>query len=150
MITRAEKIFTPEMRRKIKSAIKDAEQITSGEIRVYVEDRCLEDVMDHAAFIFSQLKMHKTKMRNGVLFYLAIEDHKLVVLGDAGINAKVEAGYWQNLQELVINKFTENDFAGGLEAGIKEVSTTMAKFFAHGKRDINELPDDIAFGNEDK
>jgi uncharacterized membrane protein len=36
------------------------------------------------------MKMHKTKLRNGVLFYLAIEDHKLAVLGDAGINSKVE------------------------------------------------------------
>lgn len=150
MITRAEKIFTPAMRKQVQDAIKEAEKITSGEIRVYVEDRCLEDIMDHAAFIFSQMKMHKTKLRNGVLFYLAIEDHKLAVLGDAGINAMVEEGYWNNVQEKMIIRFAENDFCAGLVKGVKEVSATLAKFFPPGIHDVNELPDDIVFGNENK
>ena len=148
MITRAEKIFTHEIRRQVKNAVNAAEDITSGEIRIYVEDRCLEDVMDHAAFIFSKLKMHQTKLRNGVLFYLAIEDHKLAVLGDAGINAKAEDGFWQKVREHVISKFTENDFGAGLVEGIEMVSRVMAKHFPPGINDINELPDDIAFGNE--
>jgi uncharacterized membrane protein len=150
MITRAEKIFTPEIRKRVQKAIREAEKITSGEIRVYVEDRCLEDVMDHSAFIFSQMKMHETKLRNGVLFYLAIEDHKLAVLGDAGINAMVKEGFWRDVQEKMIDKFAENDFATGLLEGIEMVSTTMATFFPPGRYDINELPDDIAFGNENK
>ncbi|MGI8893193.1 MAG: TPM domain-containing protein [Bacteroidia bacterium] len=150
MITRAEKIFTPEIRKQVKDAIRKAEDITSGEIRVYVEDRCLEDVLDHSAFIFSQMKMHKTKLRNGVLFYLAIEDHKLAVLGDAGINSKVEEGFWRTVQERMVKKFTENEFSAGLVEGIKIVSEVLAKFFPPGVKDINELPDDIAFGNEKK
>lgn len=150
MITRAEKIFTPDIRRRVKEAIKKAEKITSGEIRIYVEDRCLEDVMDHAAFIFSKLKMHETKLRNGVLFYLAIEDHKLAVLGDAGINAKTREGFWQTIREHVISKFTENNFGDGLVEGIEMASREMSEYFPPGIKDINELPDDIAFGNEKK
>ena len=150
MITRAEKIFTPPMRKQVKEAINKAEKKTSGEIRVYVEDRCLEDVLDHSAFIFSQLKMHKTKLRNGVLFYLAIEDHKLAVLGDAGINSRVDDGFWQKVQEAIIEKFSENEFGAGLVAGIERVSEVLSKYFPAGKHDINELPDDIAFGDAEK
>ena len=38
---------------------------------------------------FETLAMHKTELRNGVLFYLATDDRKFAILGDGGINAAV-------------------------------------------------------------
>ncbi len=51
------------------------------------------DVLDRAAWLFKKLGMHKTAERNGVLFYLAVKDRKFAIIGDAGINAKVHAGF---------------------------------------------------------
>ena len=69
----------------IKQAILNAELDTSGEIRVHLEKVCPGDVMDRAAFLFEKLEMHKTHLRNGVMFYLAIKNRKFAVIGDAGI-----------------------------------------------------------------
>ena len=67
----ANKFFTSEQKQQIISAIKEAELNTSGEIRVHIENHCKKEVLDRAATVFAALKMHKTKLRNGILFYLA-------------------------------------------------------------------------------
>ena len=82
-------LFTAKQQATIVAAIKEAEQNTSGEIKVHIEKKCKEEVLDHAAFIFDALEMQNTELRNGVLIYLAVEDRKLAILGDAGINLKV-------------------------------------------------------------
>jgi uncharacterized membrane protein len=67
-------LFTEEEIRAIESAIAKAEQQTSGEIRLFVDLRCKGEVMDRAVWVFRRLKMHRTKERNGVLFYIALND----------------------------------------------------------------------------
>src|SRR6478609_4986122 len=79
-------LFNDDEQLLIKQAVQAAEKNTSGEIRVCVEKTCSEDVLDRAAKYFSQLDMHKTKLRNGVLIYLATVDRKFAIIGDAGIN----------------------------------------------------------------
>jgi uncharacterized membrane protein len=112
------KIFTEEQKKQIVEAIKQAEKNTSGEIRVHIEKKCKEDVLDHAAFMFDELEMQKTELRNGVLIYLAVEDRKLAILGDAGINMKVPKGFWDETKDVMINHFKNGDYALGLSEGI--------------------------------
>ena len=95
-------IFTKAEQQQIVAAIKEAEKNTSGEIRVHIERKCKEDVLDHAAYIFEKLEMHKTELRNGVLIYLAVEDRQLAILGDVGINLKVPKGFWDNTRDIMI------------------------------------------------
>ena len=75
-------LFTPEQKQQIVAAIKEAEKNTSGEIRVHIDKKCKEDVLDRAAFLFDTLSMQKTAERNGVLIYIATEDRQLAILGD--------------------------------------------------------------------
>lgn len=135
--------FTDERLAEIGAAIKQAEKTTSGEIRLYVEDKCKEDVLDHAAFLFGELNMHKTERRNGVLFYLAMQDHKFAILGDGGINAKVENDFWDHIKEQMVSHFKEGRFAEGLEVGISMAGKALAEFFPYNKDVTNELSDDI-------
>ena len=76
----AKKFFTEQQKLSIQQAIANAELNTSGEIRVHIDDKCKEDVLDKAANIFQHLKMDATELRNGVLFYLAIKDQKFAIL----------------------------------------------------------------------
>jgi uncharacterized membrane protein len=85
--------LSSEDEKSVRQAIIDAELKTSGEIRVHIEENCRVDVLDRAAYVFEKLKMHKTKFRNGALFYLSMNDHKFAVIGDAGINAVVEDNF---------------------------------------------------------
>ncbi|MDK2841619.1 MAG: hypothetical protein PWQ17_1124 [Anaerophaga sp.] len=141
-------MFTEEQKAEIVNAIKEAELNTSGEIRVHIEKNCAEDVLDRAAFIFEKLKMHKTKLRNGVLFYLAVQDRKFAILGDAGINAKVPEGFWDNIKETMLNHFKNGEFTRGLSEGIKMTGEQLKKHFPWKSDDVNELSDEISFGNK--
>ncbi|MDN5292688.1 MAG: hypothetical protein PWQ06_2927 [Anaerophaga sp.] len=141
-------MFTEEQKAEIVNAIKEAELNTSGEIRVHIEKNCPEDVLDRAAFIFEKLKMHKTKLRNGVLFYLAVQDRKFAILGDAGINAKVPEGFWDNIKETMLNHFKNGEFTRGLSEGIKMTGEQLKKHFPWKSDDVNELSDEISFGNK--
>lgn len=135
--------FTEERLAEIGAAIKSAEKATSGEIRLYVEDKCKEDVLDHAAFLFGELKMHETELRNGVLFYLAIQDHKFAIIGDGGINAKVEDDFWDLTKEEMVGHFKQGQFAEGLEKGISMAGKALAEHFPYQDGDVNELSDEI-------
>ena len=85
----AKDLFTEDQIKYIEQSIGEAEMNTSGEIRVHIEKRCKEDVLDRASHVFSLLEMQKTELRNGVLFYLATEDKQFAILGDVGINKAV-------------------------------------------------------------
>ncbi|MBI9066206.1 MAG: TPM domain-containing protein [Salinivirgaceae bacterium] len=138
--------FSETGKQEILDAIKKAEQNTSGEIRVHIESKCKGETLDRASTIFNQLKMHKTELRNGVLFYVSIDDRKFAILGDAGINAKVPDGFWDDITTMVISKFQNNEYAVGLASGIIEAGNQLKKHFPHQSDDINELSDDISFG----
>jgi len=139
--------FTKEEQERIKTAIEMAELNTSGEIRVHIERRCMEDVLDHAAYLFEKLKMHKTEQRNGVLFYLAVDDHKFAILGDAGINALTPDDFWDGIKEKMLAEFHENRFCEGLELGIGLAGDQLQGHFPYQEGDVNELSDDISYGD---
>jgi uncharacterized membrane protein len=138
--------LSSEQQRPITDAIAAAERLTSGEIRVHIEARCKADVMDRAAFVFEKLAMHKTELRNGVLFYLASESRKVAVLGDGGIHAAVPENFWDDVLAVLKSRLAQNDAAGGLVEGIRMAGEQLAQFFPVAEGDINELTDDISFG----
>jgi len=140
------KKLTEEEKIQIKNAIKMAELDTSGEIRVHIEEKCSEDVLDRAAFLFEKLKMHKTKLRNGVLFYLALDDRKFAILGDAGIHSKVPDTFWDEIKATCIAHFNENKIAEGLSKGIRMAGQQLKEHFPYQSDDINELDDEISYG----
>ncbi|MCL1822177.1 MAG: TPM domain-containing protein [Prolixibacteraceae bacterium] len=142
------KNFTTQHRKMLEKAIEVAETHTSGEIRVYIENSCNGDMMDRAASIFQKLDMHKTAARNGVLFYVAVKDHKFAILGDAGINTTVPENFWDNVRDSVLSHFSEDKIVDGLIEGIGKAGEELKAHFPYQSGDVNELPDDIIFGED--
>lgn len=139
--------ITPADEAKITAAIKEAETNTSGEIRVHIESNCEGNVLDRATEVFADLQMHKTELRNGVLFYVALEDHEFAVLGDAGINAIVPENYWEEITAEVIKHFKQKQYAEGLSKGILMAGEQLKAHFPYDRHgDTNELDDEISFG----
>jgi uncharacterized membrane protein len=138
--------FSPEDKKLIKQAIVEAELNTSGEIRVHIEGYCADDILDRAAYIFKRLGMHKTEKRNGVLFYLAVSDRKFAILGDAGINKVTPENFWDNIKDVMTGYFKDSKFTEGLIKGIHMAGEQMKTHFPYQKDDINELSDEISFG----
>ncbi len=144
----AQSFFTEEEKKQITDAIKKAELNTSGEIRLHVEGKCPEDVLDRAAYWFEKLEMHKTELRNGVLFYLAVSDQKFAILGDAGLNAKVPGDFWEKIKAHMLSKFKEGLYTAGLAEGILMAGEQLKSNFPHQTDDVNELSDEISFGKK--
>lgn len=144
----ARNFFSREEKTKIKQAILNAELDTSGEIRVHIENHCEDDARDRAAVVFEKLKMHNTKLRNGVLFYLAVKDRKFAILGDKGINAATGDDFWDRIKDKMKAEFSEGNYAEGLASGITMAGQQLKKHFPHQTDDINELSDEISFGSK--
>lgn len=140
--------LTPAEDAALVAAIRQAEVLTSGEIRVHLEDACpTPEPLDRAAQVFAELNMHRTAQRNGVLFYLAWESRQFAVIGDAAINATVPDEFWDATRDAVLAKFRQGQLVAGLERGIKLVGEQLQKYFPYdAATDENELDDSISFG----
>lgn len=142
---KASSFFSQEQQAQILASVKEAEKATSGEIRVHIESSLKADVLDRAAWLFNKLGMDKTAERNGVLFYLAVNDRKFAIIGDAGINSKVPAGFWNEISENLGKNFREGKFTEGLSEGIIMAGNQLKKYFPCCEDDVNELSDEISF-----
>lgn len=124
-------------------AIIHAEQQTSGEIRVHIEDHSEEDVLTRAQQIFNHLEMDKTNARNGVLFYIGVQDRHFAILGDIGINNVVPSDFWECTKDVVIEHFKKGEVCEGLVAGILRAGEQLKQFFPSTDDNTNELPNEI-------
>ncbi len=131
---------------RVKEAISKAEARTSGEIRVHLDDTIADEVLDHAAYIFEELGMFRTRDRNGVLIYVSAADRRVAVIGDAGINARVPAGFWDDVLALLQEHFRSGRFADGLCQAVERVGEKLRADFPHERDDRDELSNDISFG----
>ncbi|MFM7813653.1 MAG: TPM domain-containing protein [Flavobacteriales bacterium] len=130
----------------IERAIQSAEQKTSAEIRVHIENTVHIDALDRAAFIFDKLGMQRTDARNGVLIYVAISSRKFAIIGDIGIHQFVQDSFWEQCSIVMADQFKIGHYAKGLELAIQRVSEVLALHHPRKEDDMNELSDTISFG----
>ena len=143
---RVSNFLTKQQKTDVVNAIKDAEKMTSGEIRVHMESKCKGVALERAVKVFEKLKMHQTELRNGVIIYLAVTDKKFAIFGDEGINEVVPDNFWEDAKEAMQAEFVKANFSAGLEKGIRMVGEKLKEFFPYQDDDVNELSDDISFG----
>lgn len=142
----AEELLSPAELDRVRAAIHAAEARTSGEIRVHLDDTIAEDVLDHAAFIFEELGMHRTQDRNGVLIYVSVAEHRAAVIGDAGINTRLPKGYWNEVLGVILEQFKAGRYCEGLCMGVERLGDQLAAHFPRSADDRDELSNEISFG----
>ncbi len=135
---------------KITSAIGAAEKETTGEIRVFIENKCPEkEPLVRAKQVFAQLDMHKTEARNAIIIYVALQDRKFALFGDKAIY-ELAGGpvFWEAAADELKGHLKRNELADGIANCIKKLGAALAQQFPASKEaNKNELPDDIVFGN---
>ena len=145
---RKKDFFSEEEQQQIIEAVRNAERMTSGEVRVFVENRCsYMDAIDRAKEIFAELKMYETADRNAVLVYVALKDKQLAVFGDEGIHSKLGNEYWNTEVKKMIDNFNRENYAEGIKQVVEDIGEALTQLFPYNNdTDKNELPDDIIFG----
>lgn len=143
-----ESYFSEAEKQQIVQAIQEAERRTSGEVRIYIENRCrFVDPIHRAQELFFGLKMQETQQRNAVLVYIAMKDRQLAVFGDEGIHQRVGSAFWTAEVKNMLQEFNQQRFAAGLVTIIQDIGEALTTHFPYdAKTDKNELPDDIVFG----
>ena len=128
---------------KISEEIRKAELLTSGEIRVYIAKQCKEDALKRAAYIFQDLKMHQTSLRNAVLILVCPDDHKAAILGDSGINDKIDDLFWDSTLKELISYCAKDMITEGICIAVEKVGNLIKKEYPYLEGDINELDNEI-------
>jgi uncharacterized membrane protein len=139
-------LFSPDDLDAIARAIGVAEAATSAELRVHLERRVPAgtDPLVRAREVFAALGMHRTAQRNGVLIYLAVEDHKLAIVGDEGIHAKVGPQYWEHVRDLMLERLRTGDARDAVVAAVADVGAVLRRYFGQRPDDTNELSNEVS------
>jgi len=145
-MSKIEDFLSLQEEEQIIAAIRKAESHTSGEIRVHIEKRTEIDAYERAMEVFHFLKMDTTRLRNGVLIYLAIDDKNFVIFGDQGINDVVAHDFWDSTRDIMLDHFKSGDFKQGLIEGVLKAGEQLETHFPWEDRDKNELPNRISKG----
>ncbi len=143
-MSKVEDFLTHSEESEVIDAIRQAERNTSGEIRVHLEAHAEIDPFDRAVELFNFLHMNNTRNGNGVLFYVAVEDHILVILGDRGIDKVVPEDFWESTKDLVLEHFSYGDVKQGLVDGILHAGEQLKRHFPYRLDDTDELPNEIS------
>lgn len=141
-----EAFLTSEEEKEIVHVISMAEKNTSGEIRVHIEAHTDKPPLERAKEVFHALGMDSTAARNGVLFYVGVQDHSFAIIGDRGIDEVVEDDFWDCTKDLVIEHFKNKRFKEGLSQGILRAGERLKKYFPYATDDSDELSNEISRG----
>lgn len=149
----ARRLFSAADLDAIAGAVDAAEDRTAAEIRVHLERRVshgrrapADDALSRAREVFVELKMHETVLRSGVLIYLAIEDRKLAIVGDDGIHARVDPGYWEAIRDRMVERLRGGAARDAVVQAVEDVGAVLAREFPRRPDDVDELPDDVSLG----
>ena len=131
----------------IEAEIAKSEQLHTGELRFAIETALdlpplLQGLQSRqrALDVFSLLRVWDTDTNSGVLIYLLLVDHKVEIVADRGIAAKVEQSEWDLVCREMEQAFRSGDFKGGAIVGVQRISALLARHFPPGIRNPNELP----------
>jgi uncharacterized membrane protein len=128
---------------QIVAAIQQAEKKTSGELRVFISHKVVDDPVRTAQRHFIRMGMEKTRERNGVLLFVAPRSRKFAVIGDLAVHARCGDNFWTRLSAEMSGYFRRAEFTNGIVHGIRKAGDLLAEHFPRRPGDQNELPDEI-------
>ncbi len=124
-------------------AIQEAERKTSGEIRVLISKRKIEDPVSEAQKVFLRERMDQTAERNGVLILISPRSQKYAVIGDQGITERVGNRFWEEIVSSIGIYFKNEDFTTGVVEAIEKIGESLAIHFPRKNNDQNELNNEV-------
>lgn len=91
---------------------------------------------------FVDEEVFNTRDRTGILLFISLLEHRIEVLGDAGINEQVTPDEWVDVVRRVRDGIRRGDVAGGLEQAIDLCGELLERSGVDRRPDdANELPD---------
>ncbi len=136
----------------LQARVAQSEQSHGGEIRVCVEAGLPFSYLwrratarERALTMFGKLRVWDTEHNNGVLIYLLLAEHRIEIVADRGLNARVSVAQWEGVTAGMAAAFQSGQIEGGLNHAIDAVGAWMQEHFplAPGQANRNELPNAV-------
>jgi putative membrane protein len=139
---------------QVKDCIRDAESLTSGEIKVVIASASSiiprqrksdqeRAVIWKAKSLFRKLGINKTRDSTGILILISLEEHMVRVHPDAAIDRILSESTWQPLVNCIIDGIKGGLPAKGICMSISQIGTLLAKHFPIKHDDKDELPNEV-------
>ncbi|WP_420457572.1 TPM domain-containing protein [Rubrivirga sp.] len=102
-----------------------------------------------AALAFVEEEVFDTRDRTGILLFVSLFEHRIEVVGDAGINAKVEQAEWVEVVARVRDGIRSKSLADGMVAAIDLCGDLLHRRGVEVRPDdTDELPDGVRVRDE--
>ena len=128
---------------KIVAAIKQAEQIAAGEIRVTVSHGHPVNVLSAARSYFFRSGMNRIPRRNAVLIYFAPRAHTFAIWGDIGVHEKCGDEFWQAVTATVSPRLKNGQFTEAIVEAVHQLGEQLARDYPRRVDRQNGLPDAV-------
>lgn len=131
------------------AAIAAGERTHMGEVCFAVESRLAPlavldglEVRTRAEQVFGQLHVWNTEHNSGVLFYVLLAEHRIEIVADRGIAARVTSAEWDEISARLLQAYAQGQWREGSLQGIAAAHALLAKHFpGDGSSRPDELPD---------
>ena len=117
--------------------------------RLFVFSNRATSVAEEQAFQeFYANGLHKTEAATGVLIFVSLLEHRVIVMADEGIDARVDDNFWAETDSVILQGIGDGSLRDGLVAGIDRAGDCLAEFFPWVEGDRNEIPDRLIVRRE--
>lgn len=121
-----------------------AARLVPGFKRAFVsEARADEMAREQALQEFYAHGLHRTQDGTGVLLFVSLLERRVIVLGDEGIDAKLNASHWEATDTAVLEGICSGSLKDGLAAGIQRTADVLAEHFPRQDGDRDEVPNHV-------
>ncbi len=83
-----------------------------------------------------------------MLVFVSLLEHRVVLLADEGIDAKVDAAFWAETDDAILDGIRRGSLRDGLVAGIHRAGERLSELFPWKEGDRNEIPDRVIVRRE--
>ena len=113
--------------------------------RLFVSDAAMnEAVQNRSARAFLEEEVFSTRDRTGILIFVSLFEHRVEVVGDTEINARVDPEDWAYVVEDILLGIKSGSLAGGLARAIERCGTLLSdRDLVIREDDENELSDSV-------
>ena len=124
-------------------------RVLPGVQRLFTSARHARATAEEQAFQeFYGAGLHRTEAQTGVLLFVSLFEHRVVVLADEGIASQVEADQWVETDRAILAGIRSGSLEDGLVAGIQAAAELLAEHFPWTEGDRNEVPDRVIVRRE--
>ena len=113
----------------IVAAIRDAELKTTGQIRVRISPKHIDDPVPAAQAEFLRQGLQNSPEQNAVLIFVAPRAHKFAIFGGEAVHAQCGDAFWRELVEAMAAYFRRSEFTPGIIHGVQKAGELLAQHF---------------------